>query len=51
MLTLSAMRCHTMMCKSLSRLLGGLAPGLFLLASPTLVGLAHAQEKRPTLSC
>jgi hypothetical protein len=40
-----------MMCKSLSRLLGGLTPGLFLLASPTLVGLAHAQEKRPTLSC
>src|SRR5271166_1047238 len=43
MLTPSAMRCQTMTRKSLSRLLGGLAAGLFLAASPGLVGPAQAQ--------
>ncbi len=33
-----------MMRKSLSRQLVGLAAGLFLMASPTLVGPAHAQK-------
>src|SRR5580704_12433555 len=43
MLTLSAMRCRTMTRKSLSRLLGGLAAGLFLTALPGLVGPSQAQ--------
>ena len=36
-----------MMRKSLSRPVGGLAAGLFLMASPMLVGPAQVQEKRP----
>src|SRR5271165_3358297 len=43
MLTLSAMRGRTMTRKSLSRLLGGLAAGLFLTALPGLAGPALAQ--------
>ena|SRR5271169_2896050 len=35
--------------RTLARVLGGLAAGLFLAASPGLVGPAQAQEKRPNV--
>ena len=38
-----------MMLKSCRRLVGGLAVGLCLLAAPTLIGTAQAQQQKPNI--